>query len=60
MAHKEKARPEGEPIPNIVCQDSAEFNQQLTDLQALRFKRSFGLAFETGLVIAALAFALAR
>jgi hypothetical protein len=60
MPHKEKARQKGEPIPNSVCQDNSEIKLQPLDLQALRLNRRFGFAFDTAVVIASLAWGIAR
>lgn len=58
MARKEKARQKGEPIPNAVCQDTSESKPQLLDLQVLRLNRRYGLAYETCIVIASLAWGI--
>ncbi len=45
MTQNEKGRPAGgDPIPNSVCQDDAEFKSQLLKLQAFCLVRRFALS----------------
>jgi hypothetical protein len=61
MALKEKGRPAGgDPIPNDVLADNAESKPQLLDLQVLRLNRRYGFAYEACIVIATLAWGIAR
>jgi hypothetical protein len=61
MAHKEKGGPAGgRQIPNNVREDDLEFTAQPQDWQALRLTRRFGFAYDTCIVIAALAWGISR
>ena len=60
MALKEKGRAGADPIPTTIRQDTSEFKPQPLDLQARRLNRRFGFAFETCVVIASLAWGIAR
>jgi hypothetical protein len=63
MAQKEKARQNGEPIPNAVCQDIPEIKPQPLDLQVSLVAADPALrhhAAAAAATIARLAYAVAR
>jgi hypothetical protein len=59
MALKEKGRPAGgDPIPNYVLPDNAEFIAQPFELQARRLSQLYALSIETAATLAPFVFAV--